>query len=283
MKGKRQKSKCGPTHGRRRRKDRTLPRGCLGFSPSRQGRHFAQGDRTFTAGFDVDRYASGSHSMAISLFVGEVFIAAVLAIGALYLALALLRFLAGRVVCFTGRPDSYDRENARRRALRAERRRIRRRWTDAPCPSPADLLAQFARARDSPREMIRFGSLLEDLECYVDNSLRFDEAGDIVGREPGIRGWLRENCPELSARYKTVMRYKALAKRFKQLVEISDPVSAASVLERAAPPALRAARQRAAAFFKDCGTTLKDVRTALDRALDRARATAGPDKPARVT
>ena len=261
---------------RRRRKDRTLPRDCFGFGPSRQGRSFTPDGRTFATGFDADRYASGSHSMAISLFVGEVFIAAVLAIGAIALSLALLRFLAGRVVCFTGRPNSYDRENDRRRALRAERRRIRRRQTNAPCPSPADLLAQFDHAKDSPREMVRFGSLLEDLECYVDNSLRFDESGDIVGREGGIRGWLRENCPELSARYKTVMRYKALAKRFKQLVDIRDPVSAAAVLEDSAAPALRAARRRATAFFRNCGSTQKDVMEALDRALACAYATDGP-------
>ena len=70
--------------------------------------------------------------------------------------------------------------------------------------------------------MIRFGSMLEDLECYVDNSVVWsEEEGRIVGRRGGIRQWLRENASDLSERYKTVMKYKALAKKFRQAVRVS--------------------------------------------------------------
>ena len=58
--------------------------------------------------------------------------------------------------------------------------------------------------------------MLHDLECYVDNCLRFDESGDVVGRNGGIRGWIKENLPELSPKYKTLMRYKAMAIRLRQ-------------------------------------------------------------------
>ena len=86
-------------------------------------------------------------------------------------------------------------------------------------------------ARASTAGMIRFGSMLEDLECYVDNSVVWsEEEGRIVGRRGGIRQWLRENAPDLSERYKTVMKYKALAKKFRQAVGVSDPVPAAAVL-----------------------------------------------------
>ncbi len=37
---------------------------------------------------------------------------------------------------------------------------------------------------------MRFGSIMQDLECYVDNSLRFNMAGHIVGRNAGVKGWL---------------------------------------------------------------------------------------------
>jgi hypothetical protein len=62
-----------------------------------------------------------------------------------------------------------------------------------------------------------------DLETYVDNSLIHDESGEICGRRPGIRGWLNDNCPELSARYKTVMGYKAMANKFLQAMGCAGP------------------------------------------------------------
>lgn len=89
----------------------------------------------------------------------------------------------------------------------------------------------FAHALDATTDMIRFGSMLEDLECYVDNSIVWSEdKGRIVGRRGGIRQWLRENAPDLSERYKTVMKYKALAKKFRQAVGVCDPIPAAAVL-----------------------------------------------------
>ena len=129
------------------------------------------------------------------------------------------------------RPTYYETERARRMGLAEERKRIRRRSTTSACPTPDILRAAFAQARASTTGMIRFGSMLEDLECYVDNSVVWsEEEGRIVGRRGGIRQWLRENAPDLSERYKTVMKYKALAKKFRQAVGVSDPVPAATVL-----------------------------------------------------
>ncbi len=129
------------------------------------------------------------------------------------------------------RPTYYEVERLRRLRLAAERRRIRRRTTTNPCPTPEMLRDAFAHALDATTDMIRFGSMLEDLECYVDNSIVWSEdKGRIVGRRGGIRQWLRENAPDLSERYKTVMKYKALAKKFRQAVGICDPIPAAAVL-----------------------------------------------------
>ena len=128
------------------------------------------------------------------------------------------------------RPKYYAAENERRRALAAERRRIHTRTTTNPCPPREAVREAWNRRRDSHEAAIRFGSILEDLECYLDNSLRRDESGVIVGRNPGIKGWLRDNLPEISEKYTTAMRYKAAAKKLKQVVELSDPTPADVVL-----------------------------------------------------
>ena len=128
------------------------------------------------------------------------------------------------------RPLYYERENERRRALAAERRRIRRRRTENPCPTREAVLDAWTHVREGREAMLRFGSLLEDLECYVDHELRL-AGGRIVGRAPGIKGWLRENIPALALRYTTVMRYKAAAKKLRQVVELPDPIPVAAVLD----------------------------------------------------
>ena len=128
------------------------------------------------------------------------------------------------------RPLYYEQENARRRELAAERRKIRRRCTNNPCPTREQLLDAWTHVKDSHEATVRFGSMLEDLECYLDNSLRRDGNGVIVGRNPGIKGWLQENIPALALRYTTVMRYKAAAKKLRQIVGLSDPIPAATIL-----------------------------------------------------
>ena len=80
--------------------------------------------------------------------------------------------------------------------------------------------------------MIRLGGMLHDLECYVDNCLRFDESGEVVGRNGGIRGWLKENLPELSPKYKTLMRYKAMAIRLRQATGTKDPTPTSALLDK---------------------------------------------------
>ena len=136
------------------------------------------------------------------------------------------------------RPFYYARENERRRNLAAERRKITRRRTTAPMPTPEAILAAWNRRNDSKDAMIRLGGMLHDLECYVDNRLRINEHDRIVGRNGGIRGWLRECLPELSPKYKTLMRYKAMAIRLRQATETRDPVPTAHLLGAKAPHAV---------------------------------------------
>ena len=129
------------------------------------------------------------------------------------------------------RPKYYPQERMRRQALARERRRLRRRTTLNAAPTANELLAQWAKVKRSPEEMIRFGSMLCDLEAYVDNTLLRNENGEIVGRNPGIRGWLNTNCQPLAVHYKTVMGYKAMAEKFRQAVGLTDPYPATLALD----------------------------------------------------
>ena len=128
------------------------------------------------------------------------------------------------------RPLYYVRERARREALAEERRRTGGRRTTNPCPTREEILDAWVHRRDSHAAAVRFGSMVHDLECYVDNSLLRDEYGAIVGRRGGVKAWLQENIPALYVRYTTVMRYKAMAKKLRQVVGLADPVPAEAVL-----------------------------------------------------
>jgi hypothetical protein len=128
------------------------------------------------------------------------------------------------------RPFYYAQEVERRRALAIERRKIRRRRTTAPMPTPEELIEAWDRRKTSRKAMILLGGMMHDLECYVDNCLRFDDAGNVIGRNGGIRGWIKENVPELFPKYKTLMRYKALAVRLRQATGTKDPKPTAGLL-----------------------------------------------------
>ena len=125
----------------------------------------------------------------------------------------------------------YGRDNARRRMLAAERRKITKRTTTNPCPTPEEFREAFVRVKESVAAKLLFGGMVHDLACYVDSCLRYDGAGNITGRNGGIKEWIAENVPELCPRYKTIMRYKALAMRFRQAMDVKDPEPTSALLE----------------------------------------------------
>ena len=86
---------------------------------------------------------------------------------------------------------------------------------EAPAGFAGELCRQWDRSRDSLEEMIRFGELMIELEDYVDNSFIFNGAGDIVGRKPGVKGFLAENCPHIG--YVTAIRYRLLAMKAREV------------------------------------------------------------------
>jgi hypothetical protein len=105
-----------------------------------------------------------------------------------------------------------------------EMRALQKPQAYGPPPSPEELAAQWDKTHYSLQEMLRFGEMLSDLEAsdLIDNSpiLKYDTPGGIpviVARNPGLRGWLAENCPHIG--YKTAMRYKSLAQKARRAPE----------------------------------------------------------------
>ena len=72
--------------------------------------------------------------------------------------------------------------------------------------------------------------MLLDLEAAVDSSLVRDESGAIIGRNPGLRGWLETQCPKLLRHYASLMGYRRLADAFRKAHGLRDPVPAIALL-----------------------------------------------------
>jgi len=90
----------------------------------------------------------------------------------------------------------------------------------APLPLPPgfseDLQRQWNKVKVSFDEMLRFGEMVIELEEYVDNSFIYE--GDvIVGRNPGMKGFLREQCPHIN--YTTAIRLRGLALRAREVAK----------------------------------------------------------------
>jgi hypothetical protein len=78
---------------------------------------------------------------------------------------------------------------------------------------------------------LRLGAMLSDLEPVVDQSYIRDVAGTIVGRQPGLRGWIAMHTPDLLPYYKTLMAYKSLADKLRMALGIEEPDTLDGVLE----------------------------------------------------
>jgi len=90
----------------------------------------------------------------------------------------------------------------------------------APLPLPPhfaeDLRKQWGKVKVSFDEMLRFGEMVIELEEYVDNSFIYE--GDvIVGRHPGMKGFLCEHCPHIN--YTTAIRLRGLALRAREVAK----------------------------------------------------------------
>jgi len=91
-----------------------------------------------------------------------------------------------------------------------------------PCPTPKEVLTQWHKVRGqrSPLEALKFGAMLLNITQYVDASPIYNSHGRIVARNPGVKGWLREHCEEIS--YVTAMSYRKFAEIVAQVIQLPE-------------------------------------------------------------
>ena len=87
-------------------------------------------------------------------------------------------------------------------------------------PPPEDVQDLWTTDPRNLYTRLRIGSRLADLEPTLDNTFVFKENRSgrrrIIARQPGLKGWLRKNTPDV--KYSTAMHYKKLATRLRQLL-----------------------------------------------------------------
>ena len=109
------------------------------------------------------------------------------------------------------------------------RQRLREKLPDSPslrgAPTPAELAADIGIQPRTLVVRLRLGSRLADLEPTLDHSkLGFKKLGNgqkrIQSRARGMKGWLADR--RIPANYSTLVRYKKLAQRLRQLLSLDD-------------------------------------------------------------
>ena len=87
-------------------------------------------------------------------------------------------------------------------------------------PNPEDIEEVWDIDPRTLTGRLRIGSRLADLEPTLDNRFVFkkDRNGSrrIIARQPGLKGWMKKHVP--TVKYSTVMHYKKLATRLRQLI-----------------------------------------------------------------
>jgi hypothetical protein len=184
-------------------------------------------------------------SKSFENFLGSLVILAVMSSSAIGLVLGGLSLFAAYMDDFAGGAaaasmEEYD-EAKKRMCI------TRKTSVEAP-PTPDELRRAWeaARGRGSLTAKLLAGTLLSNLEPAVDQSYLRAEDGTIVGRRPGLKGWLRANCPELLPHYKALMSYKALADKLRVALGVEEPDTLSGVLDfgGAHPPETLRFRER---------------------------------------
>lgn len=109
------------------------------------------------------------------------------------------------------------------------RQRLREKLPESPslrgAPTPAELTSDIEIQPRTLQVRLRLGSRLADLEPTLDTStLGFRKLGNgqkrFKSRAPGMKGWLADR--RIPGNYSTLVRYKKLAQRLRQLLSLDD-------------------------------------------------------------
>ncbi len=146
-----------------------------------------------------------------------------LVLGGLYLFVAYVDGFAGGAAATS--MEEYD--EAKKRMC------ITRKTSVETPPTPGELRRAWeaARGRGSLNAKLLAGTLLSNLEPSVDQSYLRTEDGTIVGRRPGLKGWLRGYCPDLVPHYKALICYKAFADKLRVALGIEEPDTLSGVID----------------------------------------------------
>jgi len=137
------------------------------------------------------------------------------------------------------------------------------RTSSKPPPTLDELREVYGRRNASCEAMIRFGSMLEDIEAAHGVGYKFEKYDDSGTEDSyfidydtpwqtGIRGFLKD-APDLLAAYKTLMRYKKLSADFRDAIELYDPNPASLVFDGQNEAWLASIRERAHKLLDGCG------------------------------
>ena len=140
-------------------------------------------------------------------------------------------------------------------------------------PVKEDIDSAWNRVPRTMLDALRIGSRLLDLAPAVDNTRVWKEnpltgKREVVFRHAGIKGWLREHCPDVQ--YNTAMRYKKLASRLRTVCGVAGNIPFEWLLPDATVPAegLDASTKK----------SIEKGRAELERILAAAKSLRGLDR-----
>ena len=121
------------------------------------------------------------------------------------------------------------------------RRRLREKRPDSPslrgAPTPEELEADAALSPRTLAIRLRMGSRLADLEPTLDAGIAHKTLPNgqkrIRSRGPGLKGWLADR--RVTVNYSTLVRYKKLVQRLRQLLALDDRLPLEWLLPGAVP------------------------------------------------
>ena len=144
-------------------------------------------------------------------------------------------------------------------------------------PTPADLAAPWSASPRTLRDRLRLGSRLADLDPTLDHTISRTTlpSGKTLfrARPGGMKGWLADR--RVAIPYSTAMRYKKLAQRLRQILDLDDRIPlewlvdglpSAKTLPSALVPQYQSARRRLSRLLRE-NPNLKALSLATDKAL----------------
>ncbi|MCQ2392140.1 MAG: hypothetical protein MJ240_12015 [Kiritimatiellae bacterium] len=159
------------------------------------------------------------------------------------------------------------------------RKPVIRAWSIGKCPTGEELRNAWANARRSQKDFIWLLSVLGELDCFTDFTLRSRTGGgNIGGRRGGLKEFIAKEAPELLPKYKTLARHMKLATDIKKAFDVFPPAQLSlfhpelPLPRRRVPFITNFMRKAYDRYLKDCKPTYRDFCRAMAVRLARGGA-----------